>query len=76
MTATALVTVRRADMTLPVAAMPAAISDSVAAVLRVHGISIPPDILIEIGKNATQALFGLDVSLDDNEAYTEGTGDP
>jgi len=50
-------------MTLPLAAMPAAISQSVADVLKVHGLTLTPDLLRELGNNVTQALYGLDVSL-------------
>lgn len=59
-------------MTLPMARMPAAIAESVAAVLNVHGLSLSPDLLSEIGNNTTQALFALDEPLMRYElGYTE-----
>jgi hypothetical protein len=45
---------------LEMRAIPAAISQSVADVLKVHRIFLPPDVVREIGKNATQILFNLD----------------
>lgn len=50
-------------MTLPVKEMPAAISESVELVLKAHGLSLSPDLLSEIGRNTTQALFSLDEGL-------------
>lgn len=51
-----------ARMTLPVAAMPAAIADTVAVTLRAHGLSLSPELLSELGRNTTQALYALDES--------------
>lgn len=52
-------------MTLPLAAMPAAISESVAVALKAHGLSFSPDLLSEIGRNVAQALCALDETPDD-----------
>ena len=51
-------------MTLPMAAMPAAISKSVTDVLAVHGLSLSADLLREIGRNCTQVLYNLDPTLE------------
>jgi hypothetical protein len=55
-------------MTLPMADMPAAISESIAVTLKAHGLSLSPDILREIGNNTTQALCALDVAIDVSDA--------
>lgn len=49
-------------MILPVAAMPSAISESIAVTLRAHGLTFSPELLAEIGRNTTQALFAYDLA--------------
>lgn len=51
-------------MVLPMERMPSAISDTVAVTLRAHGLALTPELLAEIGRNTTQALFAIDESPD------------
>lgn len=53
------------QMKLPMAQCPSVISESVAKVLLVHGVTLAPDILNELGRNVTQALYSLDESLNE-----------
>lgn len=55
-------------MTLPMVEMPGVIRESVRAVLCVHGLTLSPDLLREIGNNTTQALYGIDENLDSEES--------
>jgi hypothetical protein len=43
-------------MSLPMADMPAAISDSIAVTLKAHGLSLSPDVLRELGTNTAEML--------------------
>lgn len=62
-------------MTLPLAEMPAAISDSIAVTLKAHGLTFSPELLGELGRNTAQALCALDENLlrpDDGEVLMVG----
>lgn len=50
----------RTVLHLEMQSIPGAIAQSVADVLKVHRIFLPPDVVREIGNNATQVLVGLD----------------
>lgn len=47
-------------MTLPMASMPSVIRESIATALLAHGLTLSDDMLDELGRNVTQALWSLD----------------
>lgn len=50
-------------MTLPVASVPSAIADGLAAAVNAHGLSLSPDLLNEISSKTATALLALDESM-------------
>lgn len=54
-------------LVLPLAEIPACISDAVKSCLAAHGLSLSEPVLVELGNNAAQALF----SIDQSEAHDE-----
>src|SRR5690242_14706497 len=49
-------------MKLPLAKVPAVISESAATTLRAHGLMLSPELLRELGNNTAQALLSLDLA--------------
>jgi hypothetical protein len=47
-------------LVLPLAEIPACISESVKTCLAAHGLSLSEPVLVELGNNAAQALFSID----------------
>ena len=48
-------------MRLPLAKVPAVISESAATTLRAHALELSPELVRELGRNVAQALLSLDL---------------
>lgn len=58
---------------LPLAEMPACITDSVRVCLAAHGLTLSEEVLVELGRNAAQALISIDETpIEDDVEYDAG----
>ena len=53
-----------AKVVMKLAEMPACIRDSIRTCLAAHGMTLSPELLVELGNNVAQGLTSLDEGLD------------
>lgn len=49
---------------LPLAEVPACVRESIDVCLKAHGLSLSPELLLELGNNVAQGLYSIDEQLE------------